>query len=85
MTNRTKTFFVNRLARSICFFTYTKKDGTTRTVRATLQSSYLPPITGKARELPKHYITLFDLDAGQWRTLRTQGIRDFAWLEKEVY
>jgi hypothetical protein len=53
--------------------TFTKKDGSERVMRCTLQEGVIPSVYGKSAPGPEHLITVFDLDKQDWRNINLSG------------
>ena len=52
---------------------FTKKDGSDRLMRCTLNPEVIPPIYGKSVKGPEHLVTVFDLDKDAWRNINLSG------------
>lgn len=52
---------------------FTKKDGTERVMRCTLQPGIIPQIYGTSVKGPEHLVTVFDLDKDAWRNINLSG------------
>jgi hypothetical protein len=53
--------------------TFTKKDGSQRIMRCSLQEGVIPSIYGKSISGPEHLVTVFDLDKQDWRSINLSG------------
>jgi hypothetical protein len=62
------------------YVTFTKKDGTERQMRCTLQEDRLPDIEKStltsARKKPEDSIAVYDLDLGEWRAFRYDSVKE---------
>lgn len=70
----TKKELVSQLTKNVMSMLYKKKDGTERTVVATLIPDHLPEVTNPRKE-QDHLVTVFDTDKKQWRTLIFDNIQ----------
>lgn len=52
---------------------FTKKDGSERLMRCTLNSDVIPVVYGGSVKGPEHLITVFDLDKDAWRNINLSG------------
>lgn len=74
--------FVSDLRQNVIEVRFMKLDGTVRIMRATLHSSYLPEDTRTRekineavnREQRNDVVTLWEVDAGQWRSIKLDSI-----------
>ena len=74
-------FLLEQLHNGVCEVTFTKVNGETRVMKCTLHSAYLPPQLpheeGKAaREPNSEVIAVWDLNANDWRSFRTESVTD---------
>ena len=53
--------------------TFTKKDGSARKMRCTLQADVIPQVYGTSVRGPEHLVTVFDLDKDAWRNINLSG------------
>lgn len=60
---------------SIVEITFTKKDGTERIMKCTLQEKYLPETVGSERKKNEDALAVFDLDMNDWRSFRWDSIK----------
>jgi hypothetical protein len=65
------------LQSSIATVVFEKADGSLRTMRCTLQTSYLPewPESLDARTINEEVLPVWDLDNGGWRSFRLDSIK----------
>jgi hypothetical protein len=68
-------WLVGLLEKSIVEVTFTKKDGTERIMKCTLQEDYLPEIVGSERKKNEDALAVFDLDMEDWRSFRWDSIK----------
>jgi hypothetical protein len=75
---------VATLKTSICKIRFVKKDGTIRTMLATLQDSELPPATGTGgtRASNPGVLPVYDMEAQGWRSFRIDSLVSFEPLEE---
>lgn len=68
------------LLKHVCWVTFTKKDGTLRTLRCTLVESMLPERTGetKDRKQSDEVMPVFDLDAKAWKSFRLDSFKSIS-------
>ena len=65
----------DELKEHVMLVEFTKKDGTTRTMKATLKEEYLPDVVGNsARKVNPDVVPVFDLDNNGWRSFRLDSI-----------
>ena len=76
---------VTLLKEQPCWVTFTKVDGSTRTLRCTLVEKDLPEKKeeGKTREPNKDVIPVFDLDAKAWKSFRVDSLKSISTFEPE--
>jgi hypothetical protein len=79
----TKTWIKERLPDSEFIVEFTKKDGSKRKMRCTLDSNYIPkaektdPLSQKkVRAINEEVQVVFDLDKNQWRSFRWDSVED---------
>lgn len=70
------------LKENICYVTFTKKDGTKRDMKCTLNSERIPTEkqpknTEKVKKQSKDVIPVFDLDKNEWRSFNIDSVTDF--------
>lgn len=67
-----------RLKHENLLVTFTKKDGTERTMRCTLNASSIPTETNTkekgTRSVPSTALAVYDLDKKEWRSFRWDSI-----------
>lgn len=70
----------------VTLITFTKKDGTERKMRCTLQESALPAREGDAQAKPHSpdVQPVWDLEAGAWRSFRWDSVTYFSSVQSEV-
>jgi len=70
-----------------CRVTFTKKDGTIRTMLCTLKEKYLPQkieetySISKALEANNHLVAVWDLEKKAWRSFRFDSVLEFTPLD----
>ena len=72
-----------------CRVTFTKKDGTIRTMLCTLKEKYLPPhpaieetySLSKALSASNHIVTVWDLEKKDWRSFKYDSVLEFTPLD----
>jgi hypothetical protein len=68
------------LKNNVMTVTFTKVDGTERTMRCTLLPEYLPPETGGKQMLTegvvRNNLSVWDVDANGWRSFRVDSIKN---------
>ena len=55
--------------------TFTKKDGTERIMKCTLQEEYLPETVGGERKKNEDSLAVYDLDVEGWRSFRWDSVK----------
>ena len=81
----TKDQMIKELRKDICEIVFVKKDGTNRTMNATLQMEVVPEDKrpkGTGKELPDDspMLRAFDVDLKEFRTINTETVNHFgAW------
>jgi hypothetical protein len=67
----------DQLRNAIMKITFTKVDGSTRIMNATLQESYLPKTEapGATKPAPDNLVRVWDLDKQDWRSVRVDRIQ----------
>ena len=68
-------WLVGLLEKSIVEVTFTKKNGTERIMKCTLQEDYLPETVGSERKKNEDALAVFDLDMEDWRSFRWDSIK----------
>jgi hypothetical protein len=73
------------LANKVATIEFEKTDGTLRTMKCTLQASFLPPLPvlaegeekpeKKVRAINDNVVAVWDVDVGEWRSFRVNSIR----------
>lgn len=72
------------LRESIAEVIFTKKDGTERVMRCTLNPEYLPAIQKEASEVSEvrqksnTSLSVFDVEAQAWRSFRFDSVKEFS-------
>ena len=71
------------LNRSVCLVTFTKVDGTTRTMPCTLREDIVPPATRadpasqrKVREISDAVMVVYCTDKQAWRSFRVDNVTE---------
>lgn len=62
---------------------FKKLDGTTRVMRCTLKSNYLPPLKGSNNARSMEVLPVWDLEKESWRSFRidsVESIKEIKWL-----
>lgn len=77
---------INDLRDGICKVTFTKKDGTERLMKCTLNKNFMPQIefvkeSKDVKEPNKEVIKCWDLDKEAWRSFRVDSVK-IAFLEQ---
>lgn len=63
------------LQENIVLVTFTKVDGTVRTMRATNSEKFFErKLTGKERKKNENVTYLYDLDKGSWRSMKNDNL-----------
>lgn len=66
---------VNFLKENVAEVVFTKVDGTTRTMKCTLKSEFLPPQVDIEENAPrKNAVAVWDLEKGSWRSFRVDSV-----------
>lgn len=60
---------------SIVEIIFTKKDGTERVMKCTLQKEYLPEAAGSEKERSEEVLAVFDVEKDGWRSFRWDSIK----------
>jgi hypothetical protein len=68
--------YVSALQTGVRTITFTKKDGTERVMKATLQESVVPATSG-ARTAPANNLVVFDTEKQGWRSVIIENIKSF--------
>jgi hypothetical protein len=72
----------NSLKNGVISVTFTKVDGTNRTMRCTLQDDHLPEqFRGKGTILTEgaNVIRVFDLDINEWRSFKIDSVKNLSY------
>ena len=81
MTTLTTNDIRSSLRDKVCTVVFTKKDGTTRTMKCTLLSSYLEQHnlipSGGGPVTPEYQIRCVDIDINQWRSFNLDSVLSF--------
>ena len=79
-----KTFVIGALKEKVCKIVFTKKNGETRIMHATLNETMLPPqkdieeeIQKKSKKLNEEVLAVYDVNAPGWRSFRWDSVTDF--------
>ena len=76
MTN-TREEIVATLMNAIALVTFTKKDGTLREMRCTLQEAFIPQKTTEStRKQNDEVLAVWDVDKDAWRSFRLDSVTD---------
>jgi hypothetical protein len=78
MTDRNA--FYEALKQGVVNITFTKKDGTVRTIRGTLQESFLPPKNPDAKKVERNedMISVWSVDDKGWRGFNINQLQDWS-------
>lgn len=68
--------YVSALQTGVRTITFTKKDGTERVMKATLQESVVPATSG-TRTAPNTNLVVFDIEKQGWRSIIIENIKSF--------
>ena len=71
---------VNKLKVSTCKVVFTKKDGSTREMKCTLQEDVIAPhftSSTKPVQLNEEVISVIDTDIDEWRRFRVDSVQSF--------
>ena len=68
--------YVSALQTGVRTITFTKKDGTERVMKATLQESVVPATKG-TRTAPETNLVVFDTENNGWRSVIIKNIKSF--------
>ena len=55
---------------------FTKKDGTERTMKCTLQEDYLPETVGSEKAKNDEVLAVYDLEKEGWRSFRWDSVKE---------
>lgn len=69
--------YVSALQTGVRTITFTKKDGTERVMKATLQEGVVPVVSGASRA-PDTNLVVFDTENNGWRSVIIKNIKSFA-------
>lgn len=79
-----KTYAIGALKEKVCKVVFTKKNGDTRVMHATLNENMLPAqvdveeaIQKKAKTPNPDVLAVFDVEAKGWRSFRWDSIKEF--------
>jgi hypothetical protein len=77
---------INDLRDGVCRVTFTKKDGTERKMKCTLNEKFMPKIefakdTKEVKEPNKEVVKCWDLEKEAWRSFRVDSVK-IAFLEQ---
>ena len=54
---------------------FTKVDGSTRVMKCTLISAFLPPLEGSSNKKSEEVLPVWDLEADGWRSFRIENVK----------
>ena len=76
---------IGKLKNNVCVVVFEKKDGTTRTMRCTLQEGVIPEATKedplsqkKIRSLNEEVLPVWDTEKKGWRSFRIDSVKSFS-------
>lgn len=74
---KTKIEIQELLKKSVATVEFKKKDGSLRTMRCTLQESFLPLVitTGGSREKSENSLTVWSIDDAGWRSFIVENVK----------
>ena len=72
---KSRKWLIGLLESSPVEVTFTKKDGTERIMKCTLQEEYLPETVGDDRKKNDDSLAVYDLDKEGWRSFRWDSIK----------
>jgi hypothetical protein len=72
---KSRKWLIGLLESSPVEVTFTKKDGTERIMKCTLQEEYLPETVGGERKKNEDSLAVYDLDMEGWRSFRWDSIK----------
>ena len=72
---KSRKWLIGLLQNSPVEVTFTKKDGTERIMKCTLQEEYLPETVGEVRKKNEDSLAVYDLDMEGWRSFRWDSIK----------
>lgn len=73
----TREDIINTLTNAIATVRFTKKDGTLREMRCTLQETFLPKqMSETTRKQNDEVLAVWDLDKDAWRSFRIDSVQE---------
>lgn len=72
---KSRKWLIGLLENSPVEVTFTKKDGTERIMKCTLQEEYLPETVGGERKKNEDSLAVYDLDMEGWRSFRWDSVK----------
>jgi hypothetical protein len=75
------------LRSGIGLVTFTKKDGSERVMKCTLQTNFIPESyipKGTGHKVSEDILSVFDVEASGWRSFRWDSVKTFTLLGKNV-
>ena len=72
---KSRKWLIGLLQNSPVEVTFTKKDGTERIMKCTLQEEYLPETVGGERKKNEDSLAVYDLDVEGWRSFRWDSVK----------
>ena len=72
---KSRKWLIGLLESSPVEVTFTKKDGTERIMKCTLQEEYLPETVGGERKKNEDSLAVYDLDVEGWRSFRWDSVK----------
>lgn len=73
---KNRKWLIGLLEGDIVEITFTKKDGTDRVLRATLQEDYLPETVGSDKERNTEVLAVYDVENEGWRSFRWDSVKE---------
>lgn len=80
MATRSKTALVEMLQQGVVSVKFTKSDGSERTLKCTLNDSYIQPYEKKTERVKKsneHSLSVWDVENNGWRSFRFDSVLEF--------
>jgi len=76
---------IGKLKNNVCIVVFTKKDGTERSMKCTLQEGVIPKTTKedplsqkKIRALNEEVLPVWDTEKNSWRSFRIDSVKSFS-------
>lgn len=76
---------IGKLKNNVCIVVFTKKDGTERSMKCTLQEGIIPEATKedplsqkKIRALNEEVLPVWDTEKNGWRSFRIDSVKSFS-------